>query len=272
MKTKNICRFPTSALDSKALSVLCFVRETDKETMRTPFPLPANRMLLVSEGSGRLFCDGASYPLHSGTLAFCFAGETFTAEGDGLIYMYIDYEGTRAEELLRRFDITPFSRVFEGMDGLIPLWQENLFRSTEGTVDLAAESILLFAFSRLSDSRDAEGGTVAQIVALTEEEFRDPDLSIAGIAERLSYHPKYLSHLFKKRTGVGYSEYLRSVRLKYATALFDRGIDSVKNVALLSGFSDPLYFSRVFKESIGIPPKEYIAGRVRAEQEGETEN
>ena len=265
MKTKNICRFPTSALDSKPLSVLCFVRETDAETMRTPFPLSANRMLLVSEGNGRLFCDGASYHLHSGTLAFCFAGETFTAEGDGLIYMYIDYEGTRAEELLRRFDITPFSRIFEGMDGLIPLWQENLFRSSEGTVDLAAESILLFGFSRLSSSPDTEGGTVAKIVEMTEENFRDPALGIGRIAEELSYHPKYLSHLFKKKTGVGYAEYLRSVRLKYATALFDRGIDSVKNVALLSGFTDPLYFSRVFKASVGISPKEYIALRAREE-------
>ena len=258
LKTKNICRFPTAALDSKPLSILCFVRETDAEIMRTPFSLPTNRMLLVSEGSGRLFCDGASYPLHSGTLAFCFAGETVTAEGDGLVYMYIDYEGTRSEELLRRFDITPFSRIFEGMDGLIPLWQENLFRSSEGTVDLAAESILLFGFSRLSDSHDAEGGTVAQIVELTEEEFRDPDLCIAKIAEWLSYHPKYLSHLFKKRTGVGYSEYLRSVRIRYAVSLFDRGLYSIKNVALLSGFSDPLYFSSTFKKAIGISPKEFI--------------
>ena len=47
------------------------------------------------------------------------------------------------------------------------------------------------------------------------------------------------------------------MRLKYAVALFDSGVDSIKNVAALSGFSDPLYFSSVFKKSIGISPKEY---------------
>ena len=53
------------------------------------------------------------------------------------------------------------------------------------------------------------------------------------------------------------SEYLRTVRIKHAVMLFDHGLDSVKNVALLSGFSDPLYFSSVFKAEVGISPKEY---------------
>ena len=62
----------------------------------------------------------------------------------------------------------------------------------------------------------------------------------------------------KEKMGVGYTEHLRSIRIRYAVTLFDRGIDSVKNVALLSVFSDPLYFSTVFKKSVGISPKEYV--------------
>lgn len=266
MSSKNICKFPNSMLDTHTLSVLCFVRETDRETMRIPYTLKANRMLLVTEKEGAVCIDGRTHPLRTGMLLFCFTGETVAFEGeDGFTYMYVDFEGTRGEELLRRFDITPLSRFREGQDGLIPLWQESLFRSSEGTVDLAAESVLLFCFSRFSGRESSEDGAVAKTVEITEENFRDPELGIGRIAAELSYHPKYLSHLFKKKTGVAYSEYLRSVRLKYATALFDRGIDSVKNVALLSGFSDPLYFSRVFKASVGISPKDYIAQRARGE-------
>ncbi|MBQ9769648.1 MAG: helix-turn-helix transcriptional regulator, partial [Clostridia bacterium] len=55
----------------------------------------------------------------------------------------------------------------------------------------------------------------------------------------------------------GYSEYLRTIRIKYAVSLFNHGIDSVKNVALLSGFSDPLYFSTIFRKEIGVTPTEY---------------
>ena len=58
---------------------------------------------------------------------------------------------------------------------------------------------------------------------------------------------------------VNYSEYLRSIRMKYAISLFELGISSVKNVALLSGYSDPLYFSNSFKKTVGISPKDYIS-------------
>ena len=58
--------------------------------------------------------------------------------------------------------------------------------------------------------------------------------------------------------GINYSAYLRSVRIKYAISLFDHGIDSIKNAAWLSGFNDPLYFSGVFREEIGLSPKTYI--------------
>lgn len=262
MKHKNICKFPTARFEEDTLSVLCFVRESDADVMQKPSVLQANRMLLCIEGSGTLTVDGVAVPMRKGSLLFALAGEEIFAEGDQpLSYMYIDFVGGRASALLRRFDITPLCRTREGMDGLIPLWQESLYRASDKTIDLAAESILLLSLSRLDAASAEESGLVGQIVSITEEDFRDPELGIASIAARLSYHPKYLSHLFKQRTGVGYTEYLRSVRLKYAITLFDHGIDSVRNVSLLSGFSDPLYFSTVFKKSIGTSPREYIATR-----------
>ena len=167
---------------------------------------------------------------------------------------------------MRRFDITSCSRAYDGFDGLIPLWSESLFRASDKTVELVAESILLYTLSRLFDEKGSENGLIGQIIHITEKNFKNPELSISSIAQELSYNPKYLSHIFKERARVSYSEYLRSVRLKYATTLFDHGLDSVKNVALLAGFSDPLYFSNVFKKNVGVSPKEYI-GSVRNKDE-----
>ena len=56
---------------------------------------------------------------------------------------------------------------------------------------------------------------------------------------------------------MGFNEYLKNIRIKHATFLFAHGINSVKNVAHLSGFSDPFYFSSVFKKEMGVSPKEY---------------
>lgn len=74
----------------------------------------------------------------------------------------------------------------------------------------------------------------------------------------VSYNPKYISHVFKKHMGVSFTEYLRTLRIRYAVSLFDYGMDSVKNVALLSGFNDPLYFSNVFKKTVGVSPTAYL--------------
>ena len=144
---------------------------------------------------------------------------------------------------------------------MIPLWQESLASASDKTIDLAAESILLYSFSRLFGAESERNSIIGKIAEITEQRFSDPALSLSVIAEELSYHPKYVSHLFKEKMEISYSEYLRSVRLKFATTLFDHGIDSVKNVALLSGFTDPLYFSNVFKKCVGMSPKQYIEYR-----------
>ena len=116
---------------------------------------------------------------------------------------------------------------------------------------------LLYAFSRLSSASPTQNSLVRQIIEKTETRFSDSELSISLLAKELGYNTKYLSHLFKRSTGKGYAEYLQTVRIKFAVSLFDYGLDSVKNAALLSGFSDPFYFSTVFKKLVGVSPKEY---------------
>lgn len=258
MTSKNICKFPMPAV-AESLKVSCFVLEAVAENLREKRRILQHRAILTVEGEGILHFDGEAVPFSKGSLLFGFAGEELWAECDDPQLLYVQFEGGRAEELFRRFGIRVGRRSFSGMDGLAPLWQESLARATEETVDLAAESVLLYTFSRLSSKGVGQNSAVDRMLALSEEEFRDPALSLAEVARRLSYHSKYLSHLFKETMGKSYSEYLCTLRIRYAVSLFDLGLGSVKNVALLSGFSDPLYFSSVFKRHVGLSPKEYRA-------------
>ena len=258
MKNRNICKFPTASPFGGTISVSSFVNETDRHVMMAKNNLKTHRMILVTEGSGQFLINGIIQSASHGTLLFIFEGENFSLFQGEITYMYVDYSGSRADELHHRFDITALTRSFEGFDSLIPLWQESLARASDKTIDLASESILLYTLSRMADASPKQNEIISKISEITERDFSDPELSIGEIAGTLNYHPKYISHLFKEKMGVSYSEYLRSMRLKYAITLLDHGIDSVKNVALLSGFSDPLYFSKMFKENIGISPKEYI--------------
>ena len=258
MKNNNVCKFP-SFDPSNDLSVACFVLETDAEIMQQKKVLTHHRMILIEQGDGTFLFDNVSHAFSAGTLIFGFEGEAFSlSSGNGVRYLYIDFSGARAKNLYHRFGITPHLRKKEGYNALIPFCKDCLLSTQQENIDIVAESILLYIFSRLSANRSAQDATIQKIIDMTEEHFRDPELSLSRIAKEIGYNSKYLSYYFKKKMNVTYSKYLRSFRFKYAISLFELGISSVKNVALLSGFSDPLYFSNAFKKEIKISPKEFI--------------
>jgi AraC-like DNA-binding protein len=195
----------------------------------------------------------------TGSLIFAFSNDTFSLPNcEGAEFLYVDFSGSRAEDLLHRFGVNSSNRFFDGFGGMIPFWKESLLCASPETIDLAAESVLLHTLSRMRKEKNAHNDIITSVLQIIDNEFNDHSLSITSIGEELSYHPKYLSQLFKKEVGAGFSEYLRNKRINYARALFDHGIDSIKNVALLSGFNDPLYFSSVFKKATGMSPKQYI--------------
>lgn len=258
MKDQNICKFVPASYTAD-LTVSCFVYETDRTVMQTEIPLQHHRAVLFTKGTGTAVIDRRRLPFAVGTLLFGFAEERLCIDpAEECEYLYISFAGARSSALFDRFHITAETRLFDGQDGLIPLWKESLSRASDLTIDLAAESMLLYTFSRLYEHCGNNSALIGQVIKLSESHFTDSALSLAAIADELCYNPKYLSHLFKKETGTGYAEYLRTLRIRYAVSLFDNGLDSIKNVALLSGFADPLYFSTVFKQAIGVSPREYL--------------
>jgi two-component system response regulator YesN len=134
-----------------------------------------------------------------------------------------------------------------------------LLSSSQENIDIKAESVLLYIFSRLSVNGMKQNDILQKIIDFTESNFDDPELSLASVAREIGYNAKYLSHFFKTKMHLNYSEYLRSIRFKHAVLLFENGISSIKNVSFLCGFSDPLYFSNAFKKEMGYSPKEFIA-------------
>lgn len=263
MKNLNICKFITDESNDR-FSVSRFIYESDIDVIEKKTSLKANRATLIASGEGTFCLSDDTVKFAAGDIIFGFSGETIYAQSSKCTYMYIEFTGSRSNELFRRFNITKKNRIFKGFDGIIPLWKESLSRASRENIDLATESMLLYCFSRLVSTDSQRNSLINKIIKITEEGFTSPDLSISTIAEELGYNAKYISFIFKKKTGISFSEHLTNLRIKYAVSLFEHGIDSIKNVALLSGFSDPLYFSTVFKKSVGISPKAYLSGIEKA--------
>jgi len=81
-----------------------------------------------------------------------------------------------------------------------------------------------------------------------------------GLEEIASHCDTSVSHfclLFKRSTSHTPVEYLNNLRIQQACQLLDLTTLKISEISEHLGFSDPFYFSRVFKKSIGQSPKEY---------------
>ena len=58
--------------------------------------------------------------------------------------------------------------------------------------------------------------------------------------------------------GVSPVDFIKNMRLKRAIQLLEQETYNVSEVAYMSGFTTPQYFSRVFKEAMNCTPKEYM--------------
>lgn len=98
--------------------------------------------------------------------------------------------------------------------------------------------------------------SINRLVIQLNQTYMD-DWNVESMAEYCKLSVGYFSHLFKKRIGSSPMKYLTELRIEKAKELIATNSMSLSNIAQMTGFNDPLYFSRVFKKTTGIPPKEF---------------
>lgn len=83
------------------------------------------------------------------------------------------------------------------------------------------------------------------------------EVTPAALAEKFHINISYLSQLFKKESGVTYTEYLTDLRIRQACRLLCSTDAKIADVAEMVGFHDYFYFARVFKKVMNMSPGEY---------------
>lgn len=95
-------------------------------------------------------------------------------------------------------------------------------------------------------------------VRYIEHNYSRP-ISIVDIADAAGISRSHLYRLFMKQLGITPNEYLIKYRINIACELLHEHSTNVSETAYSAGFTDPLYFSRVFKRIKGITPSKYAA-------------
>ena len=159
--------------------------------------------------------------------------------------------------------INRYNCVFSGFEASEAMWGDAV-KTPSQAMALRVESIILYTFSLLAekilpqDKTSGSDDTVLIIKKYIDDHLSDRELTLKKISAELSYNEKYVSALFKKKMSIGISEYVNTVRVQRACRLMGQGFTSIKDISATCGFSDALYFSKVFKKIMMCSPSEHL--------------
>ena len=111
------------------------------------------------------------------------------------------------------------------------------------------------------DLEEAEASSehyvVERIKGILDKEY-DRVFELERLADQINLSPSYISRLFKSSTGLTITDYLIQLRIEKAKQFLSDHPD-LKNyqISQLVGYSDAVYFNKLFKRMTGMTPKDY---------------
>lgn len=108
-------------------------------------------------------------------------------------------------------------------------------------------------------------GVVDEIEHHILNHYADCDFKLDDFLATLPGSSDYQRKLFQKEFGVTPHQYLTNKRLQIAAETLMNCSDKMADIALMCGFRDPLYFSRMFKKKYGVSPSHYVRTKQEAE-------
>lgn len=225
---------------------------------------------LVTRGTGYMDMDGKVFVLSRGS---CFwlqpgmHGHAFHDREDPLSVIYLHFTLTDAQ-----------GRPWLPTGEHAPLPYRDL-QETEFVEKLASKAVGYYYRGDRSASAHMLRAALLEVIEQDRVRGLSPQLSehrgqlealctgiqaepgraapLRDVARAFGLSPDYLGRLFHRTTGMTYSAYVINARVNQAKHLLQSSALSVGQIAHLLGYSDVFFFSRQFKQRMGISPRAY---------------
>lgn len=114
--------------------------------------------------------------------------------------------------------------------------------------------------SMLSDQRSMIRHEIVKAMEYTKSHYMTA-IRVKEVADIVHLSENYFSNVFTKETGKTFGQYLQEIRIEKAKELLQDSTLTWIEVGERIGFENPKYFTKVFKKSIGVTPRQYAESR-----------
>ena len=223
--------------------------------------------ILRISGCVRYSFENKSIDLCAGNILFVPQGVNYSYKAmtsDPCEYIALRFEAKLSDAFPFRYPFEKFQLSDEYINNLSELWkfggQSEHYRCYSIFYELLA---YLENLEKLTYIDKKKSNIILPAIVYMKKYIYDSNLKIETLIKLCGISGVYFNKIFRTSYGMSPQKYISAKRLAHAKTVIDSGdFDTISEVALSVGFSDPLYFSRAFKKKYGISPSEYAKGEM----------
>lgn len=240
-----------------------------------------SRLIYMISGDVSVSIEGGkSFHLSVGNALFIPAGVRYKLKGQYLRVAVVTFDPTPqwsdvtdriAPSTPECFDgqkchkgeFAPFDRVLlaEDMESERDTFIRigNIATSAEGEWRAEVSAMLKLILLKLAETV-SENALPARMVESLDSYIREncsSEISNTEIGAIFGYHPFYVSRILKEKKGITLRQYIIAYRLKAAKAMLLLTKKSMAEIAEETGFTDASYFTKTFRATFGMTPKDF---------------
>jgi AraC-like DNA-binding protein/ABC-type Fe3+-hydroxamate transport system substrate-binding protein len=230
--------------------------------------VPVSILCFITKGTGILSINDTLHPIEPLQLFYLVPGMMVeaTAHSREIEYYIILIDQITVTKQRSRWKVSDPESTLPLPHGLVPISDaglifgriQQLYESNGLNRDLSFQELLGFIIRDLS-KRQSEQSTDNGIdlsIAYMNEHFHEK-ITRETLAKMAQLTPNAFCRSFKRATGLSPTDYLNGIRIHHAKEQLGPG-SSVKDVAAATGYGSEYYFSRIFKETVGLSPTLFI--------------
>lgn len=234
----------------------------------------------ILSGKGRFDSGKRRYTLTAGDGFLVVPGVISSYQADHnepWEYCWVGFNGADARRLVNETGLSEEQPLFHyDKDSAIENMLNDIYTATGPSPSNEAQmtaALLRFlaAMMVLNGDQNCRKDTgyayVQRSIQFIDFNYSREDLNITQIAANAGVSRSHLYRLFLQHTDMTPNEYLTKYRINKAANLLKNENLSVGEAAYSTGFSDQLYFSRVFRKLKGMPPSKFAETAQKAEKE-----